>query len=139
VAALYRPLVLTSFDPTAARVVGLPVERLDLLLYGLIALAVVAGVTVVGTVLVTALLIVPPAAARLLARRVWTQMAVSAGLGAVAGVIGLYASYYLQLAAGGSVVLASVALFTVALVVSPRGLFRGGRGFRLLWATQVGG
>ncbi|MBI4492904.1 MAG: metal ABC transporter permease [Chloroflexi bacterium] len=125
VVLLYRPLVFASFDPTAARVAGLPVGLLDAALYGLIALAVVAGVAVVGSVLVTALLIVPPAAARLLARRVWTQMAVSAGLGGLAGVLGLYASYYLRLATGGSVVLAAVALFLAALLVSPRGVLRG--------------
>lgn len=125
VALLYRPLVLASFDPVAARVIGLPVAFLDGVLYGLIALAVVAGVAVVGSVLVTALLIVPPAAARLLARRVWTQMVLSAALGGTAGVLGLYASYYLRLATGGSVVLAAVALFFGALVLSPRGPLRG--------------
>jgi ABC-type Mn2+/Zn2+ transport system permease subunit len=77
---------------------------------------------VVGSVLVTALLIVPPAAARLLARQVWSQMMVSAALGTMAGMLGLYASYYLRLATGGSVVLAAIALFGGALLLSPRGL-----------------
>jgi manganese/iron transport system permease protein len=125
VAVLYRPLVLVSFDAASARALGLPVGWLDSVVYGLIALAVVAGVAVVGSELVTALLVVPPAAARLLARRVWTQMLVSAALSALAGVIGLYAAYYLSLATGGSVVLAAVALFGVALVLSPRGVLAG--------------
>lgn len=113
---LYRPLVLASFDPTAARALGLPLERLDLLLYGLIALAIVAGVATVGSILVTALLIVPAATARLLARQVGSLMLLSALLAGLAGWIGLYVSYYVRVASGGAIVLASVMLFVVVLV-----------------------
>lgn len=119
---LYRPLVLASFDPTSARALGLPLGALDLLLYALIALAVVSGLAAVGSLLVTALLIVPASAARLLARRVRTQMLASAGLAVLAGWIGLYASYYQSVASGGAVVLTAVSLFGLAL------LFRAGRG-----------
>jgi manganese/iron transport system permease protein len=65
--AFHRPIVFALFDPDGARAIGLPVGALDLGLYALIALAVVAGLTAVGTLLVTALLVVPAAAARLLA------------------------------------------------------------------------
>jgi manganese/iron transport system permease protein len=118
--ALYRPIVFASFDPVGARAIGLPIGLLDLGLYALIALAIVAGLTAVGTLLVTALLIVPAATARLLARGVAQQMAVGAALGALAGWIGLYASYHLDVASGGAIVLASVGLFVVALAVSAR-------------------
>lgn len=118
---LYRPLVLASFDPTAARALGLPLERLDFLLYGLIALAIVAGVTAVGSILVTALLIVPAATARLLARRVGSLMLMSALLASLAGWIGLYLSYYIRVASGGAIVLASVALFGLVLLAKAPG------------------
>jgi manganese/iron transport system permease protein len=124
--ALYRPIVFASFDPVGARAIGLPVELIDLGLYGLIALAIVAGLTAVGTLLVTALLIVPAAAARRLAGSVPRQMLISTGLAALAGWIGLYASYHLDVASGGAIVLASVGLFALALVASPR----RGRGAR---------
>lgn len=114
---LYRPLVLASFDPVGTRALGLPLRTLDLLLYGLIALAVVSGLAAVGSLLVTALLIVPAASARLLVRRVNQQMLISAALGALAGWIGLYVSYYLRVASGGAVVLAAVAIFGLALIV----------------------
>lgn len=120
IAALYRPLVLASFDPTSARALGLPLGALDALLFALIALAVVSGLAAIGSLLVTALLIVPASAARLLARRVQTQMLASAGLAVLAGWIGLYASYYQSVASGGAVVLAAVLLFGLALLIRAR-------------------
>jgi ABC-type Mn2+/Zn2+ transport system permease subunit len=119
-ALLYRPLVLSSFDPGAARALGVPLGRLDAVLYGLIALAVVSGVVAVGSLLVTALLIVPAAAARLVARQVNTLMLLGAIFGALAGWIGLYASYYYPVASGGAVVLAATAIFGLCLLLSPR-------------------
>ena len=118
---LYRPLVLASFDPTAARALGVPLGLLDAVLYGLIALAVVSGVVAVGSLLVTALLIVPAAAARLVARQVNTLMLLGALFGALAGWIGLYASYYVRVASGGAVVLAAAGIFGLCLLLSPRG------------------
>jgi manganese/iron transport system permease protein len=120
VALLYRPLVLASFDPTAVRALGLPLLVLDLALYALIALAVVSGVAAVGSVLVTALLIVPAATARLLVRTVSSQMLLSALLGSLAGWVGLYVSYYQRVASGGAIVLAAVLFFMLALILSPR-------------------
>jgi manganese/iron transport system permease protein len=118
--ALYRPLVLVAFDPGAAMALGLPRAGLDLVLYALIALAVVSGAVAAGSLLVTALLIVPAAAARLCARDVGRQMALAAGLGCLAGWIGVYTSYYARVASGGSVVLAAVLLFGLAVLVSRR-------------------
>jgi manganese/iron transport system permease protein len=117
---LYRPLILACFDPVAAQVLGLSPGGLDFALYAMIALCVIAGAIAAGSVLVTALLIVPAAAARLHARRVWSQMVLSASLATLAGWSGLYTSYYLGWASGGSVVLAAVLLFGVALGASPR-------------------
>ena len=121
---LFRPLVLASFDPGAARALGVPLGLLDALLYGLIALAVVSGVVAVGSLLVTALLIVPAAAARLVARQVHTLMLLGALFGAMAGWIGLYASYYYPVASGGAVVLAATGIFGLCLLLSPRGGLR---------------
>jgi manganese/iron transport system permease protein len=117
---LYRPLVLVAFDATSAEALGLPRAQLDMVLYALIALAVVSGAVAAGSLLVTALLIVPGATARLLVRSVRGQMIVAGGIGCLSGWIGLYASYYWRLASGGSVVLAAVGLFVLALAISPR-------------------
>jgi manganese/iron transport system permease protein len=115
---LYRSLVLVAFDPTSARAVGLPVSRLDVMLYSLIGVAIVSGAVAAGSLLVTALLIVPAATARLLTRGVGSQMIVASVIGCAAGWIGLFASYYWRLASGGAVVLAAVAIFVLVLAWS---------------------
>ena len=66
---LYRPFVLVSFDRRRAASLGVPVERTELFLMLLLALAVVVGFTVVGALLVLGLLIAPPAAAALVTKR----------------------------------------------------------------------
>ena len=116
---LYRPLVLASFDPTSATALGLPVRLLDAVLYALIALAVVSGLAAVGSLLVTALLIVPASAARCSQPRAQANAASAPAL-ARWRVVGLYVSYYYPVASGGAVVLAAVGLFGVTLTVSPR-------------------
>jgi manganese/iron transport system permease protein len=118
VVRLFWPLVLVSFDPLAARAQGLSVERLDLAFYGLLALAIVSGMLAVGTALVTGLVLVPAAAARLLVHRVASQMVLSAAFGCLASWLGLYASYYAGIAAGGAIILAATLLFALALVAA---------------------
>ncbi len=119
VALLYRPLLLLSFDPQRAAALGLPVERLHLLMLVLVALAVVIGFRVVGALLVLGLLIAPPAAAALLTKRLPAMMAVSALIAAASAPLGMLLSWHLDLAAGGSIVLVAVSAFIVALVLRP--------------------
>jgi ABC-type Mn2+/Zn2+ transport system permease subunit len=119
VAILYRPLLLLSFDPQRAAALGMPVERLHLVMLVLVALAVVIGFRVVGALLVLGLLIAPPATAALLTKRLPAMMAVSALIAAASAPLGLLASWHLDIAAGGSIVLVAVSAFMVALVLRP--------------------
>ena len=119
VAISYRPLLLFSFDPQRAAALGLPVERLQLLLLVLITLAVVIGFRVVGALLVLGLLIAPPATAVMVTKRMPAMMAVSALIAAASAPLGLLLSWHLDLAAGASIVLVSVSAFMVALVARP--------------------
>src|SRR6266540_3171554 len=112
--ALRKELLLRAFNPGGAAAMGYRVDLLDLVLNVLIALVVVAAVKAVGTVLVIALIIVPAATARLLVDRVATMTAVSCGLGAVGGWLGLAISYDVSLERG--VRLASGATIVVVLV-----------------------
>ena len=85
-------------------------------------IAVTAGpdpLRVVGTLLVLALLLAPPATARLLAPRVATMLWLSPLLGVASGVAGLYLSYYADLAASPSIALVAIGLFVLALGVAP--------------------
>jgi manganese/iron transport system permease protein len=124
-AALRKELVLRAFDPAGAAAMGYRTVVLDLVLNVLIALVVVAAVKAVGTVLVIALIVVPAAAARLLADRVATMTALACLLGAVGGWLGLAASYEVsvdrgvRLASGATIVVVLVALFLVAGSVTP--------------------
>lgn len=109
--ALQKELLLASFDPTEARAIGLPVLRLEQLLLVLIGLVVVLIIGLVGTTLSVSLLITGAAAARLYARSLGQMMLFAALFGIVGGVVGLYASYYLNTAAGATVVLVNTLLF----------------------------
>ncbi|PTA67347.1 metal ABC transporter permease [Deinococcus arcticus] len=118
--ALQKELLLAAFDPTEARAVGLPVRRLDSLLLILIGLVVVLTVQLVGTTLSVSLLITSSAAARLLSRSLKKMMALSALLGTLGGVSGLYLSYFLNTAPGATIVLVNTAIFLLALLVRKR-------------------
>jgi ABC-type Mn2+/Zn2+ transport system permease subunit len=80
----------------------------------------VAAVRGLGNLLVVALILAPGAAALNVAPRLPAALALSAALAALAGVLGLLASYHWQVAAGASVALAAVALFAVSLFVPSR-------------------
>jgi ABC-type Mn2+/Zn2+ transport system permease subunit len=116
---LYRPFLLVSFDRQRAAALGLPVERLELLLLVVVTVAVVVGFQVVGALLVLGLLMAPPAAAALLTRRLPAMMVASAAIAAASAPIGLLLSWHLDLAAGASIVLVAVSAFVALLVVRP--------------------
>jgi manganese/iron transport system permease protein len=120
VALLYRPFLLLSFDRQRAAALGLPVNALHTVMLVVLALAVVVGFRVVGALLVLGLLIAPPAAAALLTRRLPAMMAISAAIAAASAPLGLLISWHLDLAAGPSIVLVSVAAFALALLIRPR-------------------
>jgi ABC-type Mn2+/Zn2+ transport system permease subunit len=119
VVALYRPLLLISFDRRRAAALGLPVERLELLLLVMVTIAVVVGFQVVGALLVLGLLMAPPAAAALVTKRLPAMMVVSAAIAALSAPIGLLLSWHLDIAAGASIVLVAVSAFVVVLVARP--------------------
>lgn len=116
VALLYKELVLVSFDPGLAAAQGRNVALLNMLLFTLLALAIVISLQTVGNVLVVALLVVPAATARLVVRSIPAMMAVAALLGCVSTVIGVYISYYANIASGGAIVLCTCVLFFGVLV-----------------------
>jgi ABC-type Mn2+/Zn2+ transport system permease subunit len=116
----YRPFLVLAFDPILASTLRLPVERLRALLLVIISVTIVVSLQVVGIALVAAMLVTPAATAYLLTRRLPTMAAVSALLGMLSGVAGLYASYYLNIASGAAVVLSATVFFLAAFLFSPR-------------------
>ncbi len=123
--ALRRVLLLASFDREMALAMGLPVFWLDTLLLLLITLTIVISLRAVGNVLVLAMFVTPAATARLLVDDVGRMMVLSALIGALSGILGLYISWHTDLAAGGMIVLTATGIFTAVLLLSPRhGLIR---------------
>lgn len=120
-AALHKELVLRAFAPESARAMGYRTDVLDLVLNLLITLFVVAAVKAVGTVLVIALVITPAATAQLWGRSIRSMIAISVGIGVVAGWVGLVISYRasvdhdLRLASGATIVVVITVMFGVAL------------------------
>jgi manganese/iron transport system permease protein len=101
---LRKELLFSTFDPLGAAASGLPVAGLEYLLLALL------GVTIVT----------PPATAQLIVVRFGRMIAIAAILASFSAVVGLYASFYLNLASGASIVLVETILFVVALLLGPR-------------------
>jgi ABC-type Mn2+/Zn2+ transport system permease subunit len=122
----HRRLALAVFDPVAAPSLGASPPRVELALLGMLGIAVVAAVLSLGNLLVFALLVAPAAAAMRLGRSVRAQLWLAAALGAGAGAGGLVVSAELDVAAGGSIALAAVALYVLAALARPERRPRGG-------------
>lgn len=114
-AVLHRALLVGTFDPTQATMVGFRPQLTHFALLVLLALSIVASFQTVGSLLVFAFLIAPPATASLLVRNVPVMMAVAVAIGAVSAVIGLLVSYHHDTATGATMALTTVIVFVVAL------------------------
>jgi manganese/iron transport system permease protein len=122
VALLWKELLYATFDPLGAAASGINVERIEYLFLVLVALTIVVSLQAVGIILVVAMLVTPAATAQLLAVRFTRLMLLAAVVGVSSAVIGLYASYWLDVASGATIVLVQTILFALALVLGPRGL-----------------
>ncbi|EFO80223.1 ABC-3 protein [Oscillochloris trichoides DG-6] len=111
---LHKELELTSYDPTYAEVIGLKADRMRMLLLILLALTVVTCIQVVGVILTSALLVTPAAAAALLTTRLPRMMFIAAMIAVGSALVGLYASYYADVASGAAIVLTCTTCFGIA-------------------------
>ena len=113
---LHEGLLATGFDRLNAKALGRSPAPLDLVLALLLAGATLVAVQALGNLLVVAMLIGPAAGARLLTRRIGPMMLTAVAIAWVASLVGLYASYHAELAAGAAVTCALVLAFVVALL-----------------------
>jgi len=115
-----KELTLVAFDEAFAAAAGWPVGLVDLGLVGLIAVMVVVGLPAAGAVLVTALLVIPPVAARQWTDRVGTMVLLAGLLGTLSALVGVVGSALVpRLPTGPVVVLAAAALAAVSAVAAP--------------------
>lgn len=119
----YRPFLIVSFDPILAATLKLPVQALRTLMLISLALSIVVSIQAVGVALSAAMLVTPAATAYFFTRRLPVMMVVSAVIGAVSSLAGLYLSYYLNIASGSAVVLFATLFFLLAFFFAP------GKGF----------
>lgn len=89
----YKEFKLISFDPQFAKVTGLPIKRLEMILTSITVLAVVTGIQAVGVVLMAAMLITPAAAARFWTNRLSRMVLLASIFGAFSGISGAFISY----------------------------------------------
>jgi ABC-type Mn2+/Zn2+ transport systems, permease components len=114
-------LIKIAFNRDLARVEGVRVVAWDYLFLTLLALTVAVSLKVVGIILVSALIIVPAAAARNIARDFRTLVGLAVGVGVISAVAGLVLSYYLNTASGPTVVMVAVVFFIASYLGRLRG------------------
>jgi ABC-type Mn2+/Zn2+ transport system permease subunit len=115
---LYKPLVLTTFDPEVAAVHGVRTGTIELAFSLTTAAVVVASVRVLGVLLIAAAVVVPAAAARLLTRSFGAMLLLATLIGIGSSIGGLYASFHVNVPSGPTIVLAGSAVFTSAYLAT---------------------
>jgi zinc transport system permease protein len=118
VAALYRTLVAVSLDEEGARVSGLPVGLVNVILAALTGVTIAASMRIVGILLIAALMVLPVIAAGRVAWSVRSTILIAIAIGLASVVVGLATSYYADLAPGGTIVLTAAGAFVVANFVA---------------------
>ena len=117
-AATYPVLKLATFDPTAARALGLPVRRVDLGFMMLVSLTVVVCFDAVGAILSVALMVIPPATALLLARTVPHMIALSLIIAAGSALLGFWVAYIGDLATSSTMAVVDALLLIAVLCLT---------------------
>ncbi|WP_371377498.1 metal ABC transporter permease [Sporomusa aerivorans] len=113
---VYKELVFLTFDEEVARVSGLPVKKINMVLAVLTALTVAVAMRIVGVLLVSALMVIPVAASLQISRSFRSTIFYAVIISEVSVTGGLVASFFLKVASGGTIVLIAVAIFVSAFV-----------------------
>jgi manganese/iron transport system permease protein len=116
----WKDLMVTFFDESHARSVGLNPTMLRVLFFTLLAASTVAALQTVGAFLVIAMVVTPGATAYLLTDHFPRLIVISVAVGAVTSFVGAYASYFLDGATGGVIVVLQTAVFLTAFVFAPK-------------------
>jgi len=112
----YKELLYISFDEESAKVSGLPVQRLNMLFMSLAAVTVSLSMRIVGILMVGALMVIPVLSALQISRSFRATMFSSVGFSVVSVFAGLFLSYYLNIVAGGAIIMFALLLFGLAML-----------------------
>jgi manganese/iron transport system permease protein len=134
----WKDLMVVFFDENHARSIGLNPDRLKVLFFTLLSASTVAALQTVGAFLVIAMVVTPGATAYLLTDRFPRLIVISVAIGTVTSFVGAYASYFLDGATGGIIVVAQTLIFLAAFVFAPKhGLLASRRRARLALEAQA--
>lgn len=116
----WKDLMVTFFDETHARSIGLNPAALKVLFFALLAACTVAALMTVGAFLVIAMVVTPGATAYLLTDRFGRLLGVSVAIGTLTSSVGAYLSYFIDGATGGVIVVLQTLVFVIAFVLAPK-------------------
>lgn len=115
-----KEIFMTTYNEEIASVSGIPVRAINTLFLVVLSVSIVISMKIVGIILVSALLVLPGATARLFAKNVYFMIAVSCSVAVFSTVLGLILSYQFDIAPGGGIVLTATAIFLIALFLKKR-------------------
>lgn len=118
--AKWKDLMVTFFDETHARSIGLNTTALKIVFFTLLSASTVAALQTVGAFLVISMVVTPGATAYLLTDRFPRLIAIAVAIGTMTSFVGAYASYFLDGATGGIIVVLQAAIFLVVFLLAPR-------------------
>ncbi|MQB45134.1 metal ABC transporter permease [Rhizobium sp. ICMP 5592] len=116
----WKDLMVTFFDETHARSIGLNPTALKILFFTLLSASTVAALQTVGAFLVICMVVTPGATAYLLTDRFPRLLVIAVAIGAVTSFVGAYASYFLDGATGGIIIVLQTLVFLVAFFFAPK-------------------
>ena len=120
----YKELLLTSFDETMAQVAGLKTKLIHYLFLFVLTLVIVLSLQITGAILIVAMIITPAATAFLLTNRMHWMIIISALIGLISSVIGIFVSFTFDISSGSSIVVVAAACFVLAFLFAPKGIIR---------------
>ena len=115
---LYRHLLFATFDPDVAQVSGVKVSWVEALLMGMLSLTILVTMRVIGTLLISALLVIPASVARMLTNSFSRMLWISPLVGATSAFIGMNLAYHLDTSASATIILVGTLMFIVVYAVS---------------------
>ncbi len=114
---LFYEITMISFDEDWAKVKGVQVNLIDYLFFAILSLIIVASTKTVGIILVSALIVIPPASSMNVARSFKETIIYSVAFGVASAILGIWASYVLNISTGPAIVLTATGIFLITLIV----------------------
>lgn len=115
---LYRRLLFATFDPDVAQVSGVKVAWIEALLMVLLSLTILVTMRVIGTLLISALLVIPASVARMTTNSFARMLWISPIVGALSGFLGMNLSYHFDTSASATIILVATVMFISVYTVS---------------------